>query len=457
MTILAGTTMASFVSPVSIQWRSSSKVSRRPRHGTFYCAVRDDFPILTQNVHERPLIYLDSAATSQKPRTVLDALNEFYTTNNASIHRGACAHELSQNAATVVEQGRQDVADFIGADPSEISFTRNATEGINAVAYGWAAYNLKKGDEILLTVMEHHSNLVPWQIIAKRTGAKLKFVPLDKSGGFSFDGFVQAISRKTKLIALTHVSNVLGCINPVKFVCEMTQGRNIKVLVDACQSVPHMPVDVKQLDCDWLVASGHKMFATGVGVLYTNSRVEEEMHPFIGGDGVLHHYEGGGHKVTRKDVEQMPSRMEAGALPLAEIAGLSAAIRYLKKIGMEEVHRQEQKLAQHLRLRLSEFKEINVYGPGPGEERAALCAFNVEGVHPTDLATMLDLEGIAIRSGHHCAQPLHRELGVESSARASLHIYNTTEEIDRFIESLQQTVELLGVSLTTNKAAPVSV
>lgn len=443
--------MTSFVSPAPVH-QTRAPTTRRRRHGPT-CALRDDFPALAQKVHDRPLIYLDSAATSQKPRSVIDALEHFYTTNNALIHRGACAHELSADAGMVLQQGRADVARLIGAMDDDIAFTRNATEGINAVAYGWAMHHINKGDEIVLSVMEHHSNLVPWQLVAKQTGAKLKFVPMNANGSYSFDDFVKVVSSRTKLVALTHVSNVLGCITPVNDVCEMAHGIGAKVLVDACQSVPHMPVDIAELGCDWLVASGHKMFATGVGFLYTSKEVADEMMPFMGGDGVLTEYSGDGSQTIEQCQEEMPFRMEAGAPPLAEIAALSTAIQYLESVGMEKVHECEHRLAQHLRSRLEEFEEITVYGPPVGKERAALCAFNVKGVHPTDLATMLDLEGIAIRSGHHCAQPLHRELGVESSARASLHIYNTVEEIDTFVDKMKETVELLGGSLSPKKVA----
>lgn len=401
--------------------------------------VRQDFPILKQKIHGKPLIYFDSAATSQKPQQVLEALVNYYQKDNANVHRGA--HTLSNRATDAYEGARDKVAKFINANcREEIVYTRNASEAINLVAYTWGLVNLKQGDEIIVSVMEHHSNIVPWQIIAQKTGAVIKYVQLDANESFDLNHYKSLLSDKTKLVSVVHVSNTLGIINPVQKITQLAHEYGAKVLIDACQSVPHMPVDVQQINCDWLVASGHKMCApTGVGFLYGKKQLLLEMPPFLGGGEMidevyLDHFTYG----------ELPHKFEAGTPAIGEAIALGAAIDYLSNIGMERIHAYEAELTAYLFKRLAEIPNLRIYGTKPdenGEGRAALAAFNVEGIHASDLATLLDHEGIAIRSGHHCTQPLHRLFDASGSARASLYFYNTRQEIDQFITALKETIE----------------
>ena len=399
--------------------------------------VRADFPILHQHVQDKPLVYLDNAATSQKPQAVLDALKHYYEFNNANVHRGA--HTLSVRATEAYERARDKVAHFVNAAREEIVFTRNASEAINLVAYSWALNTLKPGDEIILTVMEHHSNLVPWQIIAQKTGAEIKYVGLTSTEEFDWNQYRSLLSAKTKLVAVVHVSNTLGCINPVEEIVTLAHQHGAKVLVDACQSVPHLPVDVQAIGCDWLVASGHKMCApTGIGFLYGKREVLEEMPPFMGG----------GEMIAEVFLEgftcgELPHKFEAGTPAIAEAIALGAAVDYLSDIGMDSIHAYEEELTAYLFEKLKQVPKLRIYGPLT-DSRAALASFNVEGLHASDLSTLLDHEGIAIRSGHHCTQPLHRLFGASGSARASLYFYNTFEEIDTFIVALQETIDFFG-------------
>ncbi len=404
--------------------------------------VRADFPILHQQVNGQPLVYLDNAATSQKPQAVLDAMTHYYEADNANVHRGV--HTLSARATEAYEGARDKVAAFVNAaSRDEIVFTRNASEAINLVAYAWGLNELSPGDEILLSVMEHHSNLVPWQLIAKRTGAVLKHVPLNEAQSFDLDAFKQLINDKTKLVAVNHVSNTLGCINPVREIVETAHKYGAKVLIDACQSVPHMPVDVQALDCDWLVASGHKMCGpTGAGFLYGKLGVLQAMPPFMGGGEMIQDV-----FLDHSTYAELPHKFEAGTPAIAEAVVLGAAVDYLNKIGMDRIADYEHQLTAHLYDRLSEVPKLNLYGPKPaadGTGRAAIATFTVDGVHAQDLSTFLDQSGVAIRSGHHCTQPLHTLLGVDSTARASLYFYNTPAEIDTFIKSLKETIDFFG-------------
>jgi cysteine desulfurase / selenocysteine lyase len=404
--------------------------------------VRSDFPILQQEVHEKPLIYLDNAATSQKPRAVLNALRNYYERDNANVHRGA--HTLSVRATEAYEGARDKVAKFINtASREEIVFTRNATEAINIVAYSWALNHLKMGDEILLSVMEHHSNLVPWQIIAQKTGAIIKYVGLTENEELDLKQFNYLISERTKLVAIAHVSNTLGCINPVEQIVEVAHQYGAKVLIDACQSVPHMPVDVSAIACDWLVASGHKMCApTGIGFLYGKKELLEEMPPFFGG----------GEMISEVFLEgftcgELPHKFEAGTPAIGEAIALGAAVDYLSDLGMDKIHAYEEELTAYLFEQLESVPNLKIYGPKPtkeGKGRAALASFNVEGIHASDLSTLLDQEGVAIRSGHHCTQPLHRLFDASGSARASLSFYNTREDIDVFIRALKETIDFFS-------------
>ncbi|OAY81793.1 Cysteine desulfurase 1, chloroplastic [Ananas comosus] len=401
--------------------------------------TRPDFPILHQVVNGFNLVYFDNAATSQKPSSVLKVLDEYYQSYNSNVHRGI--HYLSAKATDAYEGARNKVAAFINAsERREIVFTRNATEAINLVAYSWGLSNLKSGDEILLTVAEHHSAIVPWQIVAQKTGATLKYVNLTKEELPDLQQLKESLSNKTQIVIIHHVSNTLGSALPIEEITALSHRVGAKVLVDACQSVPHMVVDVQKLDADFLVASSHKMCGpTGIGFLYGKSELLSSMPPFLGGGemiaDVFHDY---------STYAEPPSRFEAGTPAIGEAIGLGAAIDYLSNIGMQRIHDYEKELANYLYDSLCSIPKVHIYGPAPSEisHRAPLCSFNVENIHPTDIATFIDEQyGVAIRSGHHCAQLLHRALGVNASARASLHFYNTKKEVDIFIQALKETID----------------
>ena len=409
---------------------------------TIAAQVRADFPILSQQVNGKPLVYLDNAATSQKPIAVLDALRQYYESYNANVHRGA--HTLSNLATDAYEGARDKVAQFINASArEEIVYTRNASEAINLVAYSWGLTNLKAGDEIILSVMEHHSNLVPWQLIAQKTGATIKYVGLTETEEFDLEQFKSLLSAQTKLVAVVHVSNTLGCINPVAEIISLAHEYGAKVLIDACQSVPHMSIDVQAMGCDWLVASGHKMCApTGIGFLYGKKDLLEAMPPFLGGGEMIDEV-----FLDYSTYGELPHKFEAGTPAIGEAIALGAAVDYLTDIGMDKIHAYEEELTAYLFEKLSKIPKLRIYGPQPrqhGQGRVALASFNVEGLHASDLATLLDHEGIAIRSGHHCTQPLHRLFGASGSARASLYFYNTREDIDAFITALQETIDFFS-------------
>ncbi len=406
---------------------------------TLAAKVRSDFPILQQQIHGKPLIYLDNAATSQKPLIVLDTLRHYYEKDNANVHRGA--HSLSVRATEAYEGARNKVAKFINAQSSqEIVFTRNATEAINLVAYSWGLTNLKPGDEIIISVMEHHSNIVPWQMIAQKTGAVIKYVPLTEQEELDLYQFKALLSEKTKLVAIVHVSNTLGCINPVEEITSLAHKVGAKVLIDACQSVPHLAINVQQMGCDWLVASGHKMCApTGIGFLYGKKEILEEMPPFLGGGEMIGEVFFDGFTYG-----ELPHKFEAGTPAIGEAIALGVAVDYLTGIGFDQIHAYEEELTAYLFKKLEEVPNLRVYGPKPtldGKGRAALASFNVEGIHGSDLSTLLDNEGVAIRSGHHCTQPLHRLFDASGSARVSLYFYNTRSEIDSFILALKETID----------------
>lgn len=416
---------------------SSSSSSSSLGHVT-----RPDFPILHQMVNNSKLVYLDNAATSQKPTAVLKALQNYYEAYNSNVHRGI--HYLSAKATDEYELARQKVATFINAHESaEIVFTRNATEAINLIGYSWGLTNLKSGDEVILTVAEHHSAIVPWQIVAQKTGAILKFVDLTADEIPDTDSLREMISRKTKLVVTHHVSNVLASVLPIDEIVTWAHEVGAKVVVDACQSVPHMAVDVQSLDADFLVASSHKMCGpTGVGFLYGKKELLMGMPPFLGGGEMIADV-----YLDHSTYAEPPSRFEAGTPAIGEAIGLGAAIDYLSGIGMPKIHDYEIELSNYLYEKLRSVAGIKIYGPVPSQtlKRAALCSFNIEGIHPTDIATFLDQQyGVAIRSGHHCAQPLHRRLGINASARASLHFYNTQEDVDDFIHALKETVSFFN-------------
>lgn len=409
---------------------------------TLAAKVRADFPILHQEVNGHPLIYLDNAATSQTPKSVLAVIEQYYAADNANVHRGV--HALSVRATEAYEVARDKVAVFVNAaSRDEIVFTRNASEAINLVAYTWGMSELSSGDEIILSVMEHHSNLVPWQFVAQRTGAVLKFVTLTESQEFDLEAFQSLLSDKTKLIALNHVSNTLGCINPVAEIIALAEPYGAKVLIDACQSAPHMPLDVQALGCDWLVASGHKMCGpTGAGFLYGKQALLEAMPPFLGGGEMISEV-----FLDHSTYAPLPHKFEAGTPAICEAIALGGAVDYLSAIGLDKIADYEHTLTAYLYQQLNQIPQIQLYGPQPkadGSGRAALATFTVEGVHAQDLSTLLDQSGIAIRSGHHCTQPLHRLLNVSSTARASLYFYNTQREIDEFSAALKETISFFA-------------
>jgi cysteine desulfurase / selenocysteine lyase len=401
---------------------------------TLATKTRPDFPILDQDINGHPLIYFDNAASSQKPLQVINAWREYYEQDHSNVHRGA--HTLSRRATEAYEAAREKVAKFIHAASSqEIIYTRNATEGINLVAYSWGMANLQAGDEIILSVMEHHSNIVPWQMVAQKTGAVIKFVNLNASEEFDLAHYKSLLSDRTKLVSIVHISNTLGCINPIAEIIDLAHHFGAKVLIDACQSVPHQPINVQTMDCDWLVASGHKMCApTGIGFLYGKKSVLEQMPPFMGGGEMISEV-----YLEYSTYADLPHKFEAGTPAIGEAIALGAAVDYLMAIGMEAIHTYEQELINYLMPQLQSIPELKIYG-NPNH-RAGLAAFSATGyIHAHDIAEMLDQEGIAIRSGHHCTQPLHRYLGISGSARASVYFYNTKAEIDTFVLSLKEAI-----------------
>ncbi len=396
--------------------------------------IRKDFPILNQNVHGNPLIYLDTSATSQSPVQVIDAMSEYYNEYNSNVHRGV--HTLGTKATDGYEQARMKVRGFINAQRyEEIVFTRGTTAAINLVARSFGEANISEGDEIVVTEMEHHANIVPWQELAKRKNAKLVFIPLEEDGTIKLENVEAVMTDKTKIVAVTHVSNVLGTINDIKSIAEIAHKHDAYISVDGAQSVPHMSVDVQDLDVDFYAFSGHKMLGpTGIGVLYGKAELLDNMEPI----------EYGGDMIDFVDLREstwtdLPVKFEAGTPMIAEAIGLSAAIDYINDVGADEILRYEQELVKYAYDKMSEIEGIEIYGPKG--ERAGLITFNLDGVHPHDLATALDSDGIAVRAGHHCAQPLMKFLGVSSTARASFYLYNTKDEIDFFIDSLKRTKE----------------
>jgi cysteine desulfurase/selenocysteine lyase len=398
--------------------------------------IRKDFPIFEQVINGHPLVYLDSAATSQKPRAVIEALERYYREANSNVHRGV--HTLGSRATEAYELAREKVARFINAPTAnQVIFTRGTTESLNMVAYGYARQKLHEGDEIVLTPAEHHSNLIPWQQAARVTGATLKYIPLQEDGTITLDDVRETITENTKLVAIAHVSNVLGTIHPIREIAKLAHAVGAVLVVDGAQSVPHMPVDVQNLDCDFLAFSGHKMCGpTGVGVLYGKRELLEQMEPtYFGGEmiDVVELYE-----ATWKEI---PWKFEGGTPIIAGAIGLGAAIDYLTQIGVEEIRRHDQELAAYALERLQALPGVTVYGPKGGKDRGGLVTFNVEGVHPHDVSTVLDSEGIAIRAGHHCAQPLMRWLKVPATARASFYLYNTEADVDALVHGLNTVKE----------------
>lgn len=400
--------------------------------------LREDFPILNQKVNDEPLVYLDNAATTQKPLTVLSAINDFYRQDNANVHRGV--HTLAERATADYEAAREKVRAFINAQSTkEILFTRGTTTSLNWVAQ-FAGQILTPADEVIITIMEHHSNIVPWQEIAQRTGATLKFVYL-KDGALDWTDLNEKISTKTKFVSVAHVSNVLGCINPIKEIAALAHAHGAYVVVDGAQSVPHMAVDVQELEVDFFAFSGHKMMGpTGIGVLYGKEELLQRFEPIeFGGEMIDFVYE------SHSTWTELPWKFEAGTPNIAGAIGLGAAIDYINSIGIENIQQHERELVEYLLPKLKEIPGLTLYGPAEPRQRAGVIAFNLQGLHPHDLATALDMEGIAVRAGHHCAQPLLHDLKVAATARASFYLYNTKADCDKLIEALWVTKEFFNV------------
>lgn len=396
---------------------------------------RLDFPLLSREVHGRPLVYLDNAATTQKPRAVLEAMDRLYTTCNANVHRGI--HTLSQEATALHEAARERVRAFLNArSTAEIIFTRGTTESLNLVASSFAEAFLHEGDEVILTVMEHHSDIVPWQLARDRRGFTLRVVPMDDEGRLDLEAYAALLNERTRLVCCCHVSNVLGTVNPVREMARMAHDAGAYFLVDGAQSVPHFPVDVQELDCDFLAFSAHKLYGpTGVGVLYGKEELLERMPP----------YQGGGEMIARvtfekTTFERLPFKFEAGTPDYVGTHGLAAAIDYVVGIGLDRIAAYEDQLTRHAMARMREIEDMRFFGTVEG--KTSVVSFNVGQIHPMDLGTLLDHLGFAIRTGHHCAQPLMARCGVEGMARVSFALYNTVEEIDRFVEALQRVVRM---------------
>lgn len=403
-------------------------------------AIREQFPILHQTINGHPLVYLDSAATSQKPRSVIDAVAKYYEHDNANVHRGV--HTLGSRATDAYEGAREKTAKFLNAaSPQEIIFTRGTTTALNLVASSYARANCGEGDEIVITQMEHHSNFIPWQQVAKATGATLKFIPLQKDGSIRLEDAEATITDRTKIVSVMYVSNVLGVVNPIKEITAIAHKHGAKMVVDGAQSTPHMKVDVRDLDCDFYAFSGHKMCApTGIGALYGKKALLEAMEPIEFGGEMIDHVD-----LYESTWKELPWKFEGGTPIIAGAVGLGAAIDFLNEIGLDEIEKHEHKLAAYAYDRLSTIDGISIFGPQAN--RVGLVTFNLNDVHPHDVATVLDTKGIAVRAGHHCCQPLMRYLNVSSTARASFYLYNTEEDVDRLIDGLQQTKEFFGYGI----------
>jgi cysteine desulfurase / selenocysteine lyase len=406
--------------------------------------IREDFPILKRKVSGgKSLVYLDNAATTQKPLAVINAIHDYYMNYNSNIHRAV--HQLAEEATLEFEKTREKVAEFINArSTEEIVFTRNATEAINLVAYSWGRTNVKKEDRIVITELEHHSNIVPWQILTSEKGAKLDYVGTDDNGYLKLQeymNYLESSKKKVKLVSVSHMSNVLGTIVPVNDMIKMSHEKGIPVLIDAAQSVPHMPVDVQKMDCDFMAFSGHKMLGpTGVGILYVKKEILEKMPPFIGGGDMIkevHKYE------TRYN--DLPYKFEGGTPNIADVIGFAAAIDYLNKLGMDKVREHEVELTEYALDIITKVKGVTLYGPRNTKDRGGVISFNIGDIHPHDLATIMNDHGVAIRSGHHCAQVLMERLDVAATSRASFYIYNTKEEIDIFVSALGEARRLFKI------------
>jgi cysteine desulfurase/selenocysteine lyase len=401
--------------------------------------IRKDFPILQRRTRDSvPLVYLDSTATSQKPLQVIEAMNEYYRRSNANIHRGV--HTLAEEATALYEGARERIANFINAPSArQIIYTRNTTESINLVAYSWARANLKAGDLVVLTEMEHHSNLVPWHMLQAERGIELDFIPVTESGLLDLDAYKTLLSRQPKLVAFTHMSNVLGTINPAAEIIRMAHEAGAITLVDGAQSVPHLKADMQALDADFYAFSAHKMCGpTGIGVLYGRLELLESMPPFLGGGDMIKEV-----KLRSFKPNTLPHKFEAGTPAIAEAIGFGAAVDYLTKIGMDNIAAHEHEITEYALERLEEIPGVKVFGPD-AQQKGGVAAFTLDGVHPHDVAQILDREGIAVRAGHHCAQPLHEKFGIQATSRASFYLYSTKDEVDLLVNGIYKVKELFG-------------
>jgi cysteine desulfurase/selenocysteine lyase len=401
-------------------------------------AIRADFPILNRQIRDKELVYLDSAASSQKPAAVIEAMDSYYRNTHANVHRGV--HTLSEEATAAYEGARARVSLFIGACcPKEVIWTRNATEAINLVAYSWGRANLRQGDHVLLTEMEHHANLVPWHILAAEKGVILDFLPVADDGTLMLDKLNKLLTPRTKLFSFTAASNVLGTINPIKELASAAHRVGALVLVDGAQSVPHLPMDVQALDIDFMAFSAHKMLGpTGIGALWGRRELLNAMPPFMGGGDMIREVHLSGFKPN-----ELPWKFEAGTPAIAEAIGFGVAVGYLERLGMDAIHAHEQEITAYAMSRLSEIKELRILGPDT-EKRAGLVSFTLGDIHPHDIAAALDSMGIAIRAGHHCAMPLHERFGISASARASFYVYTTEAEIDVLVDGLRRVVQFFS-------------
>jgi len=406
--------------------------------------IKKDFPLLNKNLkRDEQIIYLDHAATTQKPKQVLQKIDEYYRNFNANVHRGA--HQLSAKATEEFENARYVISKYINAHSiKEIIFTRNATEAINLVARSWGEFSLKENDEILLSIMEHHSNIVPWQMVAAKNKCKLKFIGIDKNGKLDINDFKSKLTTKTKIVSLVHVSNTLGCCNPIKEITKLAKQKKALVLVDACQSLAHQKLDVIDLDIDFLAGSGHKLCGpTGIGFLWAKKEILEKIPPLFGGGEMIQDvFE------EKSTWAELPHKFEAGTPAIAEAIGLAEAIEYINTIGLDEIHQYEKTITKYLFEKLNQIEDIEIIGPSPDIDpnRASLATFYMKKIHSNDIAEILDSKGICIRSGHHCCQPLHRYIGIKSSARISMNFTTNKEEIDICIEKLKETINFLKIN-----------
>ncbi len=400
--------------------------------------IRSEFPILAREVHDKPLAYLDNGATSQKPLAVIEAMDRFYREHNANVHRGV--HTLSEESTALYEDARDTVAEHIGADRREVVFVRNATEALNLVAYSWGRANLGEGDRVLLTEMEHHSNVVPWYLATRDAGAELDWAPITDEGRLDMDAFAKLLERRPKLVCIAHVSNVLGTVNPLAEIARMAHEAGALLVVDGAQALPKLELDMASLGADFYALTAHKTYGpTGIGALFGRRELLEEMPPFIGGGSMI-------HRVGRDEITwaRLPAKFEGGTPAIAEAIGFGEAVRWLDGVGLDAIHAAELELTAYGIERLAEVPGLRLFGPPAGDDRGGILSFELDGVHPHDVSEILDRHGVAVRAGHHCAQPLMERLGVPATTRASLAVYNTRGEVDRLVDGLLDVLRIFG-------------